>query len=289
MGLTQLGLGFESGSALVERALEAIESGPRSTPSLARDVLGVRNGPPGLAARLVYDLLGSDRRVSVDGAGVWRLATTDGPTDALLATTALSCLEFAVVDVETTGGTPSRGDRVIEFAAIQVRGGQVVGEFSSLVNPGRVLSPFISRLTGITADMLATAPTFADIADQVRACLEGRVFVAHNAGFDWRFLAEEMRRSSALFPVGPRLCTVRLTRRAVPGLHRRGLDHVTDYFGIPIRGRHRAGGDALATAQVLIRLLQEASRSEVETWDQLQLWLAGRPSGRRGPESIVSQ
>ncbi|MEN8143371.1 MAG: 3'-5' exonuclease [Gemmatimonadota bacterium] len=281
--MTQLGLGFESGSSLVERALEAIESGPRSTLSLARDVLGVRQAPPGLAARLVFDLLGSDKRVSVDSAGVWRRATT-AHADSPLAGAALSCLEFAVVDVETTGGTPSRGDRVIEFAAVQVRGGKVVGEFSTLVNPGRMLSPFISRLTGITADMLATAPTFGDIADQVRGCLEGRVFVAHNAGFDWRFVAEEMRRASALLPVGPRLCTVRLTRRAVPGLRRRGLDSVTDYLGIPVRGRHRAGGDALATAQVLIRLLEEASRSEVETWEQLQLWLAGRPAGRREPE-----
>ncbi|MEE9208676.1 MAG: 3'-5' exonuclease [Gemmatimonadota bacterium] len=283
MGLKQLGLGFESGSSLVERALAAIESGPRSTPSLARDVLGLRSAPPGLAARLVYDLLGSDGRVSVDGAGVWRLAVVS-PADDSLSAAALSSLEFAVVDVETTGGTPWRGDRVVEFAAIQVRGGRVVGEFSSLVNPGRVISPFVSRLTGITADMLATAPTFSEIAGRVRKCLEGKVFVAHNAGFDWRFVAEEMRRASTLLPVGPRLCTVRLTRRAVPGLRRRGLESVADYFGVPVRGRHRAGGDALATARVLIRLLEEASRAEVETWEQLQLWLAGRPSGRRQAE-----
>ena len=102
------------------------------------------------------------------------------------------------------------------------------------------------------------------------------MFVAHNAPFDWRFVTAEMRRASSLLPAGPRLCTLRLARRALPGLPRKGLDAVTRHYGIEIEGRHRAAGDAVATAGVLLRLLEEADRQGVTEWDGLQDWLSGR-------------
>lgn len=272
------GVGFAAESPLVVRALEAIQSAPQSTPALARQVFGLTSGPAGVAARLVYDLLGTDQRVEVDGRGIWRVAS---PARAARPTP-LSDVRFAVVDVETTGSTPARGDRIIEIAVIEVLGGRVVNDFCTLINPGVGISPWITRLTGICDDIVVDAPRFADVSDHVRDLLTGRVFVAHNVGFDWRFVSEEMRRSRAVMPTGPRLCTVRLAKYAVPGLRRRGLDSVTRYYGVEVHGRHRAGGDARATAEVLIRMLAEADRQEVATWEDLSAWVApGSPRKRR--------
>ncbi len=272
--MTLPGLEFDGRSDLVGRALEAIREGPIATDALARSVFGLRSAPAGLAARLVYELLGDDRRVSVDGGGVWRVAASrDAERDAKL-----SEIEFAVVDVETTGGSPARGDRVVEFACVRVRGGRVTGEFESLVRPGLAIPRWITGLTGIDDGMVAGAPRFEGIAERVREELEGRVFVAHNAGFDWRFVSEELRRARAEVPCGERLCTVKLARRAAPGLRRRGLDSLAAYYDVPIDGRHRAAGDARATATILVRMLDEAGRRGIETWLDLQAWLSGRPA-----------
>ena len=274
------GLGFTSDSLLVIRALDAIRTAPRSTPELARQVFGLTSGPAGVAARLVYDLLGTDRRVEVDVGGVWRVAAPVVTAER----TPLREVRFAVVDVETTGSMPSRGDRIIEIAIIEVLGGRVVGDFCTLINPGFGISPWITRLTGIYDDLVDDAPGFADVSAHVRELLSGRVFVAHNVGFDWRFVAEELRRSRAVVPSGPRLCTVRLAKVAVPGLRRRGLDSLARYYDVEIHGRHRAGGDARATAEVLIRMLDEAGRRGVHTWEDLQAWVAPGSPRRRRPK-----
>lgn len=266
------GLRFSDGSELVARALAAVEERPRSTEELARRVFGFRDAPPALAARLLFDLLSDERRLEVDDRGVWSLAAVgSGGQDR-----ELRGLDYVVVDVETTGSSPRTGARVIEVAAVEVTAGRVTGEFGSLVNPGVPVPRWISRLTGISDEMLVDAPRFEEIADLVRERLEGRIFVAHNAGFDWRFVAAEMKRARSLLPSGPRLCTLRLARRALPGLPRRGLDALADFYGIEIEDRHRAGGDALATAGVLMRLLAEADRRGVRRWSQLQAWLDGR-------------
>lgn len=266
------GLRFESPSPLVGRALEEVRKGPRSTEALARKVLGVRNAPGELAARLLDELLGGHRALHVDGGGVWRLRETPGPEGARLRE-----LDYAVVDVETTGSSPARGDRVTEIAAVQVSGGKIVGEFSSLVNPRRPIPPWISDLTGITQEMVDDAPPFEEVAGLLRERLEGKVFVAHNVPFDWRFVTEEMRRAASLAPEGPRLCTLRLSRRALPQLPGKGLDAMARYYGIEIAGRHRAAGDALATATLLVRLLEEADRLGVTRWNEMNDWLSGSP------------
>ncbi|MFQ5890644.1 MAG: PolC-type DNA polymerase III [Gemmatimonadota bacterium] len=269
------GMDFSPDSPLVARALNLLEAAPCPTGALAKSVFGLTNAPPGLAARLVYDLLGTDRRVVVNEEGVWRLASPgDTRMDASLA-----ALEYAVVDVETTGRSPATGGRIMEIACVHVSRGEIVGEFSSLVNPRRPISPWVSRLTGITDAMVATAPRFEELCEALCGRLRGRVFVAHNAAFDWSFLATELRLARALLPTGPRLCTVRLARRAIPGLRRRGLDALARYYGVEIRGRHRAVGDALATAAVLLRLLREADRKGVRSWGELQRWLAGQRPG----------
>ena len=267
------GIGFRRQSELVNRALARIDRAPIATEDLAREVFGIRSAPAGLASRLVFDLLGGERRVQVDGNGVWRSA----PVQPVSTDRPLNELEFAVVDVETTGGSPARGDRIVEFACVRVRGGEVQGAFETLVNPGLHIPRWITGLTGIDDELVEPAPRFAEIAERVRSELEGRVFVAHNVSFDWRFVAEELRISRAEVPTGDRLCTVKLARRAVPGLRRRGLDSLAHYYGVEIDGRHRAGGDARATAEILDLMLQEAGRHGVRTWSDLQAWQTGRP------------
>ena len=121
---------------------------------------------------------------------------------------------FVLIDVETTGANPVR-DRVTEIAVLRVERGEVVERWESLVNPECPIPSLIQRLIGITDAMVAGAPTFADIADQVRARLDGAVFVAHNARFDYGFIRSEFARMEQSFDA-PVLCTVKLSRALYP-------------------------------------------------------------------------
>ncbi|MEX2181659.1 MAG: 3'-5' exonuclease [Gemmatimonadaceae bacterium] len=196
----------------------------------------------------------------------------------------LHTLPFVVVDVETTGGSPWRDDRVTEVAAVHVDGNAATLAFHSLVNPGRPIPWQITRLTGIDDRMVRAAPTFRDIAGEFAAHLVGRVFVAHNARFDFGFLDAEFARiapTPLASLIAEQLCTVRLARRLLSHLPRRNLDAVADHYGVQIADRHRASGDALATAEVLQGLLRDASYRGVHTWDDLAGLLAARTSRAR--------
>ncbi|MBX7119449.1 MAG: 3'-5' exonuclease [Gemmatimonadaceae bacterium] len=201
----------------------------------------------------------------------------------------LHTLPFVVVDVETTGGQPDGADRVTEVAAVHVDGAQVALAFHSLVNPGRPIPWHIQRLTGIDDDMVRDAPRFRDIAGEFAAHLAGRVFVAHNARFDLGFLSAEFRRVAPT-PLSDLLlgqvCTVRLARKLLAHLPRRNLDAVSHHYGVEITDRHRASGDALATAAVLQGLLRDASRRGVHTWDDLD-GLLGARTGRSRRRSAM--
>lgn len=192
----------------------------------------------------------------------------------------LRSLSYAVVDVETTGTRQYGGDRVMEVAVVHVRDGTAATAVEFLVNPQRAIAPWVTRLTGIRWEMVHEAPTFGDIADRIHEALDGRVFVAHNVRFDWRFLSMELRRATGRGLDGRRLCTVKLARKLLPHLRRRNLDTLAWHYEIPIIGRHRAGGDARATAQVLMRLLADARRQDVDTWDHLEATLK-RPNPAR--------
>lgn len=274
--MNEPGLRFTESSSLLSHALNLMEEGPQSTSRLAGRVFGLRNGPPGLAARLVFELLAEDHRVEVDGAGVWRLAAPRSHEKRRL-----DALSYVVVDVETTGIPVSKGGRIIEIATVEVKNGAIRDEYSTLVDPERPVPRWVTGLTGISRDMVLSAPRFRDIAEPLRQRLEGRVFVAHNAAYDWAYLSAEMRRARLLVPNGPRVCTVRLARKALPGVRRRGLDSLAAFYGIDIEGRHRAWGDARATALLLMRLIEEAGRQSVDCWGDLQRWLARQPRRRR--------
>jgi len=196
----------------------------------------------------------------------------------------LHTLPFVVVDVETTGGQPWGVDRVTEVAAVYVDGDRVEVAFESLINPGRPIPWHITRLTGISDAMVREAPRFEDIAGEFAAHLVGRVFVAHNASFDFGFLDAEFSRVAPT-PLGSlvtgQLCTVRLARRLLSHLPRRNLDAVSAHYGVSISDRHRASGDALATAQVLRGLLRDASHRGVHTWGDLDALLSRGTSRRK--------
>jgi DNA polymerase-3 subunit epsilon len=159
--------------------------------------------------------------------------------------------------------------------------GQPVAEFATLVNPRRAIPSFISALTRITWDMVADAPTFEEIAAPLREFLAGAVFVAHNAQFDWRFLCDELRRAEGWPLSGRVLCTVRLARRVVPEVTHRSLDSLQWFFGIENEARHRAWGDARATARIFKRLLDRIDEREIFCWSELEEMLDRRAPRRR--------
>jgi DNA polymerase III subunit epsilon len=190
-----------------------------------------------------------------------------------------------VVDVETTGGSFQRGHRVTEVAVVRVEGGRITDRFEALVNPQRPIPPRIQALTGITDEMVAGAPSFESVARAVADRLRDRIFVAHNVSFDWGFVSGELEATPGGTPDGDRLCTVRMGRLLVPGLRSYSLDPLTRHFGIHIDGRHRAGGDALATARLLLHLLGEAEARGLHDRASLDLALASRRVRRRGRTS----
>ena len=265
----------DSDGSLIHRAVRRLRDGPTGTVDLARDVLGL-SGNAGAASAAVFQLLGTDPRFLVDGEGVWSLDSSLAPLGA-----SLSDVPFAVVDVETTGGRSWLGHRIIEIAIVEVRGGAIVDEYQTLINPAQGVPSMITSLTGITSDMTSVAPYFEHVADEVDRRLRGRAFVAHNAAFDWGFVSAELVRAGGDVPEVPRLCTVRMVRRFVPELRHRNLDVVTRHFGVEIHARHRAYGDALATARVLLRLLDEAEGRGIGDLSTLQWYLQPRRQRKR--------
>ena len=173
---------------------------------------------------------------------------------------------LAIVDLETTGAHPA-WDRVTEIAVVEVQDGEVVSEWSTLVNPGTSIPPAIQALTGITNAMVADAPAFEDLASGLYERLEGRVFVAHNARFDYGFLRHEFERAGLRFQART-LCTVKLSRRLYPDHARHNLDTLIERHQLKCESRHRAMGDAQAVWQFLrvaaeergLELLQDTAR-----------------------------
>lgn len=268
--------GAPSQRSLLRSAWAELRRGPVPTAELARSVLGL-NGHAGAASAAVFALLGADERFVVDADGVWSLRG-----GARRPGLPLSRLCYAVVDVETTGGRYEAGHRITEVAVIDIRGGAVVDEYRTLVHPGRSVLRRTVELTGISDRMLAGAPTFDEIAQEVFRRIAGRVFVAHNAGFDWGWLRAQLGDALGDVPEVERLCTISLARRLVPELRHRNLDALTDFFDIPIHARHRAHGDALATARVLLRLLDRAEQMGVGDLRSLKRYRPPRGARTQG-------
>ena len=269
-----IGLSAHPESTLLERVLTHLRLGPRTPSTLCHQILGLLGAPAAICDRVAYALLGADPRVRLLEDGRWALVP-EAQGSPLLDDCA-----FAVVDVETTGCRAGYGDRITELAVVVVHGGRREIVFDSLVNPGRPIPRAVCTITNITDEMVRHAPRFEDLAERVLATLSGKVFVAHNARFDWNFICAELRRARDLTLDGSRLCTVRLARRLVKGVRSCGLDNLCRFFGFKNRARHRAGGDALVTAELLGQLLNLARDEGARTLSDLAL-IESRRSRRR--------
>ena len=157
--------------------------------------------------------------------------------------------EYVVVDLETTGGR-AEYHRITEIGAVKIKGGEVMGTFETLLDPGRRIPPKITRLTGISDEMVRGQPVFADVADDLRAFIGGSIFVAHSVNFDYGFLRQEFARLGQSFR-RPTLCTVVAMRKFFPGLPSYSLGNLCREFGIELHDHHRALCDATATAGLL--------------------------------------
>ncbi len=166
---------------------------------------------------------------------------------------------YVVVDVETTGGRGAN-HRVTEIGAVKVRGGKVVDQFQTLLNPQRNIPSNISRLTGITPEMVADAPYFADVADEFESFMEDAIFVAHNVEFDYGFIAAECKRLGRSFRHA-KLCTCASMRRLYPGHRSYSLAALTRAFDIPLRQHHRALCDAEAAAELLLLINEKRAQA----------------------------
>ncbi|HOI87387.1 MAG TPA: 3'-5' exonuclease, partial [Lentimicrobium sp.] len=169
---------------------------------------------------------------------------------------------YAIIDVETTGGNFA-SERLTEIAIYLHDGEKIVDEFSTLINPEQSIPFMITRLTGITNEMVAGAPRFYEVAKKIVEMTEGATFVGHNASFDYNFIRHEFKRLGYNFR-RQTLCTVRMSRKLLPGLPSYSLGNLCEMLGIRIENRHRAAGDALATVKLLELLL----KTDPETIDR---------------------
>ncbi len=172
---------------------------------------------------------------------------------------------FVVTDTETTGLNPL-GSRMIEIGAVKVRNGEIVGRFASLVNPGVHVPRQITRLTGITTPMVFAAPSPDDVLRRYLEFLGDGVLVGHNVSFDRKFIQHELRRAGLDASLGPALCTKRLARRLLHALPSKSLQSLKRHYGVRTARAHRALDDAVATAEIFVRLVTALrNESGVET------------------------
>ena len=232
----------------LDRLVETLEeTGPLSTVEAARSLFATSSIPAGLAASLLVDLTAGDSRVVCRGATVSLTGETRDPL--------LDEAELVVFDLETTGLSAAR-DRICELGAVRVSGLELVDSFESLVNPGVALPAPVERLTGLRAEELRGAPPFGRVLPRFLGFAGDALLVAHNAGFDQRFLERELLLREGRRLAQPPLCTAALARRLLEGrLRRVSLASLAHFFGVPTTPCHRALPDAEATAQVLLCLI----------------------------------
>lgn len=181
----------------------------------------------------------------------------------------ISKATFVVVDVETTGMSPI-DDRITEIAMMKVKNGVLVDEFSTLVNPLVTIPAYITSMTGIDNVMVQNAPTAREVVPFITEFLSDAVFVAHNAPFDWGFVSQMSKRERGVQLMNHLLCTVRLAGRILPQLPSKSLGPLAEFLGVKIPERHRASGDAYATALILVKFLSYVQRKEgIKTVEEL--------------------
>ncbi|QOD59374.1 GIY-YIG nuclease family protein [Polaribacter haliotis] len=161
---------------------------------------------------------------------------------------------YTVIDIETTGNG-YKGSKITEISIFVFDGKKVVDEYTTLINPEQNIPPFITNLTGITNAMVRNAPKFYEVARKIEEITKNTIFVAHNVNFDYNIIQAEFKSLGFDFK-RKKLCTVRLSRKIIPGLNSYSLGNICTSENIPINGRHRAKGDAEATTELFRRLIE---------------------------------
>lgn len=179
--------------------------------------------------------------------------------------TRMNTTTYAVVDLETTGHSSSKGDRIIQIAIVFIEHMAITKTYTTFVNPGKEIPAFIKQLTNISEEDVADAPRFEDIAEKVAEMLQGAVFVAHNTDFDLNFLQREFSRCGVRPWKGKKIDTVELAKIVYPSSHGYRLQDLTDELHIPLTAAHRADDDAKATAELFLRAYDKLRTLPKET------------------------
>ena len=175
---------------------------------------------------------------------------------------------YAIIDIETTGGRATR-DKITEIAVVLHDGQKIVDSYETLINPEVPIPYGITKLTGISQDMVESAPRFFEVAKKVVEMTEDAIFVAHNVRFDYTFIREEFARLGFTY-TRKQLCTVRLSRKAFPGLKSYSLGNLIKHFEINVDDRHRAMADTLATVELFEKILN-VEKGETEITDMVNM------------------
>lgn len=184
---------------------------------------------------------------------------------------------YVLLDLETTGATPTQ-DRITEIGLIRYENGVEIGRWNTLINPQVSISPFIQQLTGITPEMVSTAPVFSEIRETLLDWLNDAVLCAHNVRFDYGFLKNEFKRIGISFQK-KLLCTVKLSRKLYPQHQSHSLDAIIERFNLMCEQRHRAMGDTETMAAFIHTAIQELGESAVQDTAQLLLKQQAIPAG----------
>lgn len=182
-------------------------------------------------------------------------------------TTHIESASLVVFDFETTGLDTNR-DRIIEIGALKIRHGQIIEEFSTLIEPDIPMTQTAANVTGITPEMLVGQPRIESVLPDLLRFMEGSLLVAHNAEFDMAFLRHACRRVGIKLE-WPCFCTLKLTRQLLPQLESRNLDALAAHYGLTFEARHRSIGDCKVTSAVLHSVLAREGQ-ELHTWQDLQ-------------------
>lgn len=251
----------------LDEAFEFINRHARPTPShvIGARVLDLRLRDRREVRRVVRRLLSQDNRFQEVNAGHWEALNHDYGRQRL------DDAEFRVLDLEVTGSDPKHNG-IIDLAVFAVRGGRVQPLLATLVDPEVPIPGNIQRLTGIDSTMVRGAPTFAEILPQLLDVLQGGVFVAHNAAFDYHFLKTCIERLTGQRFTAPHVCTVKLSQRLIEPKNSRKLHHLALQLGIPLQNRHRAYDDAFATAHILVEILHLLHDRRIATVGEMKLF-----------------
>lgn len=226
--------------------------GKASAVSVVDFVMKIRRPDPRMARLLVSDLIERHPRLSLN-VDIVELGPDEFDNRELADT------GFVVFDLETTG-TQTPSGRITEIGAYRVRNGEVTEKFETLVNPEIPIPRFITQLTGINDEMVADAPVFAEVAHEFLSFIGDSILVAHNSGFDMRFLNSEIGRVFGGYRMAnPCLCTVQLSRKLLPDIVNHKLKTVAEHYSIDLVNHHRASADAYATAHIFVNLLAKLS------------------------------